>query len=329
MTSTAAVGTGISRLNLTIDEETPCSHKPHMRVVAGALRRPVPPQGGGWPEAGSPSGDRRIATAFATAGRRGRRAALMPFLMGGLPTLAASRKIGEACVAGGADILELGIPCANPHADGPVIREAGAAALRAGATLDGILDVARALSRRVPVVIMCYAETVLARGARPFAAALDEAGVSGLVVPDLAPRDLVAVQRACLTRGIALVPLVAPATPDDHIAHIGGRGFVYAMSVSGTTGERSALPLDLPALISRARAGGCMPVALGFGISRPEHAANAADAGADGVIVGSRLVRAAAESADPPAAVGELVAGFSRALARRAAPADPALAVAA
>ena len=317
--------------------------QPHMSVVTGsALRRPVPPPRGGWPEVGSESGDRRIATAFAAAGRRGRlavasetgderiaaafaaarrrgrRAALMPFLVGGFPTIDVSREIGEACIAGGADILELGIPCADPHADGPVIREAGAAALRAGATVDGVLDVARALSRRVPVVIMCYAETVLARGARRFVADLREAGVSGLVVPDLAPRDLAAVQRACVALGIALVPLVAPTTPDDNVAHIGGRGFVYAMSVSGTTGERSALPVDLPALISRARAGGPTPVALGFGISRPEHAANAADAGADGVIVGSRLVRAAAESADPPAAVGELVAGFARALARRA-----------
>ena len=306
--------------------------QPHMSVVAGvAPPRPVAPSRGAWPAVAPRDGDERIAAAFAAARRAAGARRSCRFSWAASRPSQASREIGEACIEAAPTCSSWGSRARDPHADGPVIREAGAAALRAGATVDGVLDVARALSRRVPVVIMCYAETVLARGARRFAADLRDAGVSGLVVPDLEPRELRRVLRACDARAIALVPLVAPATPDDRVAQIGGRGggFVYAMSVSGSTGERSALPVDLAALIRRARAGGPTPVALGFGISTPEHAANAADAGADGVIVGSRLVRAAAESADPAAAVGELVAGFSRALARRVRRAEPALAAAA
>src|ERR671931_112379 len=115
---------------------------------------------------------------------------------------------------------------------------------------------------------------------------------------------------------LALVPLVAPTTPDERMARIGerARGFVYAVSLTGTTGEREALSETFGSLVARAKAHTRVPVALGFGISTPEHAAQAADAGADGVIVGSRLVRAAAEAGDAAGAVGELVAGFASAL---------------
>jgi tryptophan synthase alpha chain len=116
--------------------------------------------------------------------------------------------------------------------------------------------------------------------------------------------------------GLALVPLVAPTTPDARMARIGAaaRGFLYAVSVTGTTGERAALADTFAALVARAKASTAVPVALGFGIGTPEQAREAADAGADGVIVGSRLVRAAAEADDPPAAVHALVGQFSQAL---------------
>jgi tryptophan synthase alpha chain len=125
------------------------------------------------------------------------------------------------------------------------------------------------------------------------------------------------VLAACDAAGIALVPLVAPTTPDDRLARIGARarGFVYTVSVVGTTGERAALSETFASVIARAKAHTDVPIALGFGIGAPEQAAQAADAGADGVIVGSRLVRAAAEADDPAAAVRELVEGFSAALA--------------
>jgi tryptophan synthase alpha chain len=265
---------------------------------------------------GSDSGGERIAEAFARARANGRRAALMPYLMGGYPDLETSRRIGLAYADVGADLIELGVPFSDPLADGPVIHAAATAALGAGATLPGVLEVARALAPRVPVTLMCYANVVLARGLERFADALEEAGVSGLIVPDLPLEEAPEARRACDRRGLALVPLVAPNTPEARLAQIGAlaRGFVYTVSLTGTTGERRDSAADLESVIARAAAHTEVPVAVGFGIGTPEQAADAAAAGADGVIVGSRLVRAAGEAQDPAAAVGELVGSFSAAL---------------
>jgi len=264
-----------------------------------------------WTETGSA----RIAAAFsATEGR----AALMPYLMGGFPDLDGSRAIGEAYVEAGADLVELGVPFSDPLADGPVIHAAGTAALAAGATVHGVLDVGRTLAESVPVILMCYANLVLARGVERFADELAQRAISGLIVPDLPLEEAGAVLAACDAAGVALVPLVAPTTPEDRLAAIGrrARGFIYTVSVTGTTGERRGLAADLGEILTRTKARTDVPVALGFGIGTPEAAGAAADAGADGVIVGSRLVRAAAEAAEPAAAVGELVAGFAAALRR-------------
>jgi tryptophan synthase alpha chain len=261
-------------------------------------------------------GAQRIADAFAHA--RGQ-AALMPYLMGGFPTMEESLRIGEAYIDGGADLIELGVPFSDPLADGPVIHAAGTAALGAGATVKGVLEVCERLAQRVPVVVMLYANLVLARGPEAFAAAAAEAGASGLIVPDLPMEEATALLAACDAVGVALVPLVAPTTPDDRLAAIGARarGFVYTVSVTGTTGERAALSDRFASVIGRAKRHAAVPVALGFGIGAPEQAVQAAEAGADGVIIGSRLVRAAAESDDPAAAVRELVGGFAAALEGR------------
>jgi tryptophan synthase alpha chain len=260
-------------------------------------------------------GPQRIADAFANAQGR---AALMPYLMGGFPTMEESLRIGEAYIDGGADLIELGVPFSDPLADGPVIHAAGTEALKAGATVAGVLELCARLSERVPVVLMLYANLVFARGPEGFAAALAEAGASGLIVPDLPMEESGPLLSACDAAGVALIPLVAPTTPDDRLAAIGARarGFVYTVSVVGTTGERAALSDQFAAVIERTKAHTEVPVALGFGIASPEQAAQAADAGADGVIVGSRLVRAAAEADEPAGAVRELVGGFSAALAR-------------
>jgi tryptophan synthase alpha chain len=259
------------------------------------------------------AGEERIRRAFAGSGKR---AALMPYLMGGFPDLGGSRAIGEACADGGADLVELGVPFSDPLADGPVIQRAGAAALAAGATVDGVLAVAEAVAARLPVVLMTYANLVLARGAECFAADAAAAGASGLIVPDLPFEEAPAVLEACDAAGVALVPLVAPTTPEERLALIGARarGFLYTVSLTGITGERAALADAFGDIVRRARAHTAVPVALGFGISTPEQAAEAAAAGADGVIVGSRLVRAAAESEDPAAAVRDLVSAFAAAL---------------
>jgi tryptophan synthase alpha chain len=259
------------------------------------------------------SGVEAIAAAFAADGRR---AALMPYMMGGFPDMDTSRRIAEAYADGGADLVELGVPFSDPLADGPVIHAAGTAALRAGATTHEVLAVGRALAERLPVVAMVYANLVMARGIERFADDLAAHGLSGLIVPDLPLEESDAVHAACDACGLALVPLVAPTTPDERMARIGAsaRGFLYAVSVAGTTGERAALADAFGEIVARAKASTEVPVALGFGIGTPEQARAAADAGADGVIVGSRLVRAVAEAQDPAAAVHELVSQFALAL---------------
>jgi tryptophan synthase alpha chain len=260
------------------------------------------------------TGVQRIADAFANA--RGR-AALMPYLMGGYPTLAQSAAIGEAYVRSGADLIELGVPYSDPLADGPVIHAAGTQALAAGASVAGVLEVARALAPSVPVVLMCYANMVYAPGADAFVARLARSGASGLIVPDLPYEEAGEVFAACEAHGVALVPLVAPTTTPERLAAIGerARGFVYTVSVVGITGERVALQDRFAEVIARAKACTKVPVALGFGISTPEHARQAADAGADGVIVGTRLVRAAGEGDDPAGAAGAVVAELAAGLA--------------
>ena len=259
------------------------------------------------------TGLERIAAAFADSGKR---AALMPYLMGGFPDLATSRAIAEAYADGGADLIELGVPFSDPLADGPVIQAAGTAALRAGTTPAQVLEVCAAVAPRLPVVLMCYANQVLARGADAFADALAGAGACGLIVPDLPLEEAPGVLEACDARGLALVPMVAPTTPDERMALIGAgaRGFVYVVSVTGTTGERAGVHDGVAELVRRAAASTTVPVAIGFGIATAEQAAAVAQAGAQGIIVGSRLVRAAAEAQDPPAAVRAVVEDLAAAL---------------
>lgn len=260
------------------------------------------------------TGIERIADAFATSGKR---AALMPYVMGGFPSLEESVRIGEACVQAGADVIELGLPYSDPLADGPVIHAAGTQALAAGASVAGVLEVARALSASVPVVLMGYANMVFAPGVAAFVERLERSGACGLIVPDLPLGEAPEVLEACDRRGVALVPLVAPTTTPERLAAIGvsARGFLYTVSVVGTTGERQALGERLTEIVARAKASTQAPVALGFGIGTAEQARQAADAGADGVIVGTRLVRAAAEARDPAAAVGTLVGELAAGLA--------------
>jgi tryptophan synthase alpha chain len=262
----------------------------------------------------SGAGEERIAAAFAGSGKR---AALMPYLMGGFPDLDASRRAGEAAAEAGADLLELGIPFSDPLADGPVIHDAATRALAAGASVAAVLDVAAALSRSLPVIVMTYVNVVLARGIEQFMTRLAACEVSGLIVPDLPYEESGPVAQAAAGAGVALVPLVAPTTTEERFEHIGAtaRGFLYVVSLTGTTGERMQRSEALEPLLARAHAHTSVPVALGFGISTPEQALAAAEAGADGVIVGSRLVRAAGEAADAAAAVGGLVGEFAQALA--------------
>ena len=248
----------------------------------------------------------RIAAAFASHGKR---AALMPYLMGGYPGLDTSLEAGLAAAAAGADLFELGIPFSDPLADGPVIHAAATEALARGATPHGVLRVCEQLAQQAPVVLMVYVNVVMKAGAETFALRAAAAGASGLIVPDLPHDEAGEVRAACDAEGLALVPLVAPTTLPERVAEIGAdaRGFVYTVSLTGTTGERPELPPALTETVARVRSATSLPVAVGFGISTPAHARAVAEL-ADGVVVGSRLVRAAGEGGAEAvgAAVGEL-----------------------
>jgi tryptophan synthase alpha chain len=243
-------------------------------------------------------GGERIAAAFDAARSEGR-AALMPYLMGGYPDLETSIAVADAYASSGADLVELGVPFSDPLADGPVIHAAATAALGTGATLEGVLGICERIADRVAAVPMCYANPVLARGPAEFAALLAGAGAAGAIVPDLPPEEGGEVAARLNEVGLPLVPIVAPTTAPARRAEIAGRaeGFVYLVSDTQVTGERDELPPRLGELIEATKADARVPVAVGFGIGTPDQAA-AVGKVADGVIIGTRLVRAVAESAD-------------------------------
>lgn len=245
------------------------------------------------------TGLERIAAAFAAAPGR---AALMPYLMGGYPDQATATAVAEAYAGSGADLIELGIPFSDPLADGPVIHQAGTAALAAGATIESGLETCAAVSGHVPVVVMCYSNMLLGDPDR-FADQLAGAGAAGAIVPDLPLEEAVSVREALNERDLALAPLLAPTTPPERRRQICAiaRGFVYLVSTVGTTGERASLPPELADSVRAAQEDAEVPVAVGFGISTPEQVASVGEV-ADGVIIGTRLVRAVGDAGSPEAA---------------------------
>lgn len=261
--------------------------------------------------ADQPPGEQAIGAAFAAAKDEGR-AALMPYMMAGFPDRDSGLAVAAAYADSGADVIELGVPFSDPLADGPTIHDAATAALEAGATLATALETCRSVADRLPVVLMVYTNMVLAHGgAAEFARLARAAGAAGAIVPDLPLGEAEDIREDFAATGLALVPLVAPTTPPERRAAICAvaRGFVYVVSTVGTTGERVEVPAALADLVAATKAdAGETPVAVGFGIGT---AAQAAEVGriADGVIVGSRLVRAAAEGGSP-AGAADAVAGF-------------------
>jgi tryptophan synthase alpha chain len=258
------------------------------------------------------SGQARIGAAF-DAARSDGRAALMPYLMGGFPDEATATAVASAYADAGADLIELGIPFSDPLADGPVIHAAATRALASGADLEGALRTCAAVAERVPVVPMCYANMVLAHGPERYARTLADAGAAGTIIPDLPHEEAEGVARELAAAGLALVPLVAPTTPPERRREICARaeGFVYVVSDTRTTGEREDVPARLRALVAAVREEADVPAAVGFGIGTPEQAAAVGEM-ADGVIIGSRLVRAVAEAEDAASATQE-IADFLRA----------------
>jgi tryptophan synthase alpha chain len=258
------------------------------------------------------TGVERIGAAFEAARSEGR-AALMPYMMAGFPDRESSLAIAAAYADSGADLIELGVPFSDPLADGPTIHAAATEALAAGATFETALEVCESVSGRVPVVLMVYANMVLATGGvAEFARRAVAAGAAGAIVPDLPLGEAEDIREALSDAGLALVPLLAPTTPPERRARICAvaKGFVYVVSTVGTTGEREQLPSELTELVAATKADAEVPVAVGFGIGTAEQVAQVGEI-ADGVIVGSRLVRAVGEAGSAESAA-DAVGDFLR-----------------
>ena len=222
------------------------------------------------------------------------RAALMPYLPLGYPTLDVSRQLIRAVADASADLIELGVPFSDPLADGPVIQRATNAALKNGITLAKCLEMteaARADGVTVPLLLMGYYNPILRFGIQAFARAARDAGTDGLIVPDLPPEEAGALDTACRAHDLDLVFLAAPTSPQARLQEIAEatRGFMYLVSVVGVTGAREQVAADLPGFVARVRAITTKPVCVGFGIASADSARRVARV-ADGVIVGSALV---------------------------------------
>jgi len=268
------------------------------------------------------AGARRIADAFARAHDDGR-IALVPYIVAGYPDAATSLAVALAAIDAGADLLEVGLPYSDPLADGTTLQRASSVALAAGATLDRSLDLVRRIARArpgVPLVTMGYANQLLGGGdGRERARALAAAGAAGTIVADLTPDEGAPFEAAAAEEGIAVVYLVAPTTSPARRALVAARtgGFLYCVSLVGITGARTSLPPEVGRYVREVKAVSPVPVAVGFGVSRPAHVRALVRAGADGVIVASALVDALGPDGRDVAALGRLVGVLRGATARR------------
>jgi tryptophan synthase alpha chain len=238
-------------------------------------------------------------------------AALMPYFTIGYPDYETSLDVIEACVAAGADLMELGVPFSDPLADGPTIQHSTQVALENSVTVKRCLEAVAELRARevgIPLILMGYINPVLAYGLERFVIEAAQAGASGFIIPDLPPEEAGELQSLCQQYGLDLVFLLPPNSSDERIRFVTeqSNGFVYLVSVLGITGERKALPVELAEFVARVCAKTEKPLAVGFGISTPEQAVAVGQI-ADGVIVGSALIKAVGQADDPVAAAREFV----------------------
>ncbi len=241
------------------------------------------------------TGIERISAAFAKD-----RPAFMPYSVLGYPTRPASIDTIKTLVEAGADLLELGVPFSDPLADGPTIQAAAQKSLENGTTLADCLAITRELRRQgvtTPALLMGYINPMLAYGLPRLVVDAAAAGVDGFIVPDLPPEESGEFETLCSQHGLALVYLLAPTSTPERIRLVAerARGFIYLVSLTGVTGARSELPANLAEFVQRVRAATAIPLAVGFGIGSSAQARAVAQV-ADGVIVGSALVKRAAES---------------------------------
>jgi len=237
----------------------------------------------------------RIATVF----RPGHKA-LIAYLTAGYPRREVTLEAAAVLADSGCDIIELGIPFSDPLADGATIQKASYQALRQGITPQGCLEMARELRQRIntPLVFMSYYNPILNFGLEAFCRASAEAGIDGLIVPDLPPEEGTELGLSAQKHGLDLIYLLTPISSEERIALVAEKseGFIYLVSLTGVTGARQALPADLEGFVRRARKVTAKPLCVGFGVSNPEQAERVART-ADGVIVGSRLIQLIDEDA--------------------------------
>jgi tryptophan synthase alpha chain len=257
----------------------------------------------------------RLDATFAALRAR-RERALVAYFTAGDPSLALTRKLVVEAARRGADVIELGIPFSDPLADGPVVQRATQRALAAGVTLPRVLELVREMRGEVsaPLVFLTYYNPILAFGLKAFCRTSVEAGIHGVIVADLPPEESGSLRAEAMAAGLDLIHLVAPTSTPERMRKIAraSEGFVYMVSLTGVTGERTTLAPELAEQLRALRAITTKPVCVGFGIGTPEQAALVGRL-ADGVIVGSaivRLVEQHASSAELLPRVGDFIAGL-------------------
>ena len=247
-------------------------------------------------------------------------AALIPFITAGDPNLDATAKALRVLDQNGADLIELGVPYSDPLADGPVIQAAATRALQNGATLEKVLDVVRLVAPelRSPIILFTYYNPILNIGVDNFLQKIYAAGVRGLVVPDLPLEESHVLLEPAEKAGIEVILLIAPTSPPDRVRAIAekSQGFIYVVSATGVTGVRTEVAKGVKTMIEELRTITDKPIAVGFGISQPEHAKQVIDWNADGAIVGSAMVKKLAEPDGGLHAIAELCKTLKHAIRR-------------
>lgn len=252
--------------------------------------------------------------------KRAGKKALIAFLTAGDPNLAVSAKLLNVLAENGADVIELGVPFSDPLADGPVLQASAVRVLAAGITLDDVFLLAVRFCEKfaTPLVLLAYYNTIYRRGVEQFCREAAEAGFSAIVVPDLPYEEAGRLDLATASTGLINIRFLAPTTRESRMERIckSSAGFIYCVTVTGVTGQRSSLDPGMQTLLAKARKYTDLPLALGFGISTPEQAATAA-AAADAVIVGSALVAQIENVKDPAekcVVAGTFISSLKRAI---------------
>jgi len=231
-----------------------------------------------------------------------KRLALMPFIMAGDPNIEITSEILLKLQENGADLIELGIPYSDPLADGPIIQLAASRALKSGTTPRKVIKLLESLKGKlkIPVILFTYLNPLLCFGFEHFCKIASDAGVSGIIIPDLPLEEAYKFSKIVSSHSMDLILLVAPTTPFERMKKISNhtKGFTYLVSVTGVTGERNKMENRVEILISKLKEINTNPIAVGFGISTPEHVYKVRKWGADGVIIGSAFVKRISTSTD-------------------------------